>query len=203
MVNLRTLRSLAAAFSLILLGACASIVEGTTQTVTVNTDPAGATCKLNRGTTVVAVVNPTPGSVAIDKSKDDVSVICEKDGHQSSATAFGSEFQGMTFGNIIFGGLIGVAIDAGSGAMHKYPSEVTVVLPPNKFATAAERDAFFERQKTRVRSEADAEIAKINQQCGKDEPSRMACEEKAKKIDALREEKFSRFESQRLIARVE
>jgi hypothetical protein len=61
-----------------------------------------------------------------------------------------------------------VAIDAGSGAMHKYPAAVTVVLVPNKFATAAERDAFFERQKARVRSEADAEIAKINGQCGKD-----------------------------------
>jgi hypothetical protein len=87
--------------------------------------------------------------------------------------------------------------------MHKYPAEVTVVLPPNKFANAAEHDAFFERQKVRVRSEADAEIAKINQQCGKDDPSRASCEEKVKKIEALREEKLSRFESQRLIARVE
>ena len=37
-----------------------------------------------------------------------------------------SEFQAMTFGNILFGGLIGVVVDAASGATHEYPPLVTI-----------------------------------------------------------------------------
>ena len=38
----------------------------------------------------------------------------------------------MTFGNILFGGIIGVAVDASSGAMNEYPSSVTVRLIPEE-----------------------------------------------------------------------
>lgn len=54
------------------LAACASIVEGTDQSVTINTDPTGAKCELVRGGQTVAVVNPTPGTVQVDKSKDHI-----------------------------------------------------------------------------------------------------------------------------------
>jgi hypothetical protein len=55
-----------------------------------------------------------------------------------------SEFQAMTFGNILFGGLIGVVVDAASGATHEYPPLVTITLVPELFASIAERDAFYE-----------------------------------------------------------
>jgi hypothetical protein len=35
----------------------------------------------------------------------------------------------MSFGNILIGGVIGAAVDAGSGAMHHYPPPIVVVLP--------------------------------------------------------------------------
>ena len=108
----------------------------------------------------------------------------------------------MTSGNIIFGGLVGVAIDAGSGAMHLYPETVVVVLPPEKFPSESERDSFFQRQKTRVSDNAAAQITKVTQQCGKDEPSRLSCEEKTKRIEAARDAEIARFKSQRQIARV-
>lgn len=37
----------------------------------------------------------------------------------------------MAFGNIIVGGIIGGAIDAGTGAAYDYPSEITVELKKN------------------------------------------------------------------------
>ena len=46
----------------------------------------------------------------------------------------------MTFGNILIGGLIGVVIDASTGAMLKYSDSVTFVLVPVEFATASDRD---------------------------------------------------------------
>src|SRR4051812_10109461 len=118
---------------------CASIVEGTDQSVTVQTSPSGASCELKRDGTVIGVVNPTPGTITVDKSKNDIAVICKKDGYQDGSGAFSSEFQGMTFGNLLFGGIIGVAVDASSGAMHEYPASVTVVMAPNSFANSAER----------------------------------------------------------------
>lgn len=150
---------------LLLTSACASIVEGTTQTVTVSTDPSGAICELRRNGATVAVVNPTPGSVTLDKSRDHVSVECEKEGHQPAADSLASGFQGMTFGNILFGGFVGVAIDASSGAMHKYPPAITVVLPPEQFGSAEERDAWFARRAARIEEEAAAALAAVRREC--------------------------------------
>ncbi|MEQ9244480.1 MAG: hypothetical protein RLO21_00680 [Nitratireductor sp.] len=122
-----------AACGMALMGsACSTIVEGTDQTVTVATDPSGAACELTRGGETVGVVNPTPGSILVDKSSDNISVICSKDGYQDASGTLTSEFEGMTFGNILFGGIIGVAVDASSGAMNEYPSSVTVRLIPEE-----------------------------------------------------------------------
>ena len=51
-----------------------------------------------------------------------------EDGYQPTTTAASSSFTGTTFGNILAGGLIGVAVDAASGANSRYPSEVRVKL---------------------------------------------------------------------------
>ena len=90
------------------LGACATIVEGSDQTVTVITEPTGAICTLNRDGEAISVANPTPGTVSIDKSKDNISIICEKDGYFNGAASLSSDFKAMTFGNIIFGGVVGL-----------------------------------------------------------------------------------------------
>ena len=55
-----------------LLSGCATIMEGTGQSVTVSTDPAGAACTIDRAGTRLGQVNPTPGSLHIDKSKNDL-----------------------------------------------------------------------------------------------------------------------------------
>jgi membrane-associated protease RseP (regulator of RpoE activity) len=116
---------LAAAIS---LTGCATIMEGTGQSVTISTDPAGAACTVDRGGTRVGQVNPTPGSLRLDKSKDDLQVACTKDGFQTSTVSRSSKFVGTTFGNIIIGGLTGVLIDAVTGANFTYPSEIKVSL---------------------------------------------------------------------------
>jgi hypothetical protein len=46
--------------------------------------------------------------------------------------------------SILLGGLIGVAIDAGSGAMNDYEPSVTLTLIPSPFGSEAQRDALFE-----------------------------------------------------------
>jgi len=109
---------------LALLGACATLVNGTSQTVTVSTTPPAASCTLDRMGARVGAISATPGSVHLDKSKNDLSVTCSKEGFQTASVAHASSFSGATFGNIIAGGVIGVIVDAASGANYSYPADI-------------------------------------------------------------------------------
>jgi hypothetical protein len=115
----------------IMLTGCATLMEGTGQSVTISTDPAGAACTVDRAGTRLGQVNPTPGSLHIDKSKNDLQVACGKEGFSSSTVSESPKFVGTTFGNVLIGGLVGVAVDAASGANFEYPAEIKVSLAAN------------------------------------------------------------------------
>ena len=111
-----------------LLSACATIVNGSSQTVTVSTTPPGATCTVDRMGARIGAVAQTPGSVRLDKSKNDLSVTCGKPGFQTATVTKEPSFGGATFGNIIAGGVIGVVVDAASGANYEYPGDIRLEL---------------------------------------------------------------------------
>jgi hypothetical protein len=110
--------------------ACASITEGNKQSVSVTTAPvAGAGCSLtNDGGTYF--VTQTPGSVIVTRSAADMVITCKKDGHQDATVSVASVTKALAFGNIIAGGLIGAAIDRGTGAAFDYPAMITVPMMP-------------------------------------------------------------------------
>lgn len=115
------------------LSGCASIINGTSQPVSVNTaSVTGATCSLqsNKGTWYV---NKTPGSTMIHRGYGDLDVKCHKDGYLDGQQTVKSHAKPIVAGNIIFGilgGPIGVGVDAADGAAYDYPSNITV--PMNK-----------------------------------------------------------------------
>ncbi len=113
---------------LMLTTGCASITQGTTQSVSVVTDPPGAVCIITREGVQVGMVSPTPGTLRIDKSSRALDVRCTLDNHEPGLTTVPSSVQVMTAGNILAGGVIGLAIDAGTGAMHQYPPNVSMAL---------------------------------------------------------------------------
>ena len=131
-------------FPIILLSACATIVNGSSQTVTVSTAPPGATCTVDRMGARIGAIAQTPGSVRLDKSKNDLSVTCSKPGFQTATVTKAPSFGAATFGNIIAGGVVGVVVDAASGANYEYPgdirvdlaAEATPALPPLALAPA-------------------------------------------------------------------
>lgn len=117
--------------ALVNLGGCASITGGTNQVVSVETRDkgqaiAGAACTLTnpKGTFFVT----SPGTVTIHRAYDDLNVKCEKEGFQPGMVSAKSSTKGMAFGNILFGGVIGGAIDAGTGAAYDYPTLITVLM---------------------------------------------------------------------------
>lgn len=187
---------LAAAAALLIASGCASIVKGTNQSVTVNTEPPGANCLLSRDGQQIAVVNPTPGTIQVGKASGTISILCKKIGHQDAAGTLASSFQAMTFGNIIFGGIIGVAVDAASGAMHEYPPMVTVTLVPEQFASLRERDDFFDRLKASLLQESVEVKERTRAACTDN------CEAQFKAIEEGVARKLAEIESRRFSAKV-
>jgi hypothetical protein len=110
---------------------CASIVSGTNQSISVETRNKGmqvtnANCKLSndKGNWFVT----TPGSVVVNRSYNDLSIRCEKDGVEPGLLTAKSFTKGMAFGNILFGGFIGAGVDMASGAAYDYPSLFTIEM---------------------------------------------------------------------------
>jgi len=122
------LKAIAAVAALgVAVSGCATIVDGTKQSVSVSTTPAeGAACTLtnSEGTRYVN----SPGSVEVHKTKNDLTVTCKKNGYQPGSQVAVSNFGGATFGNIVAGGVIGAGIDAASGANYYYNTPIVVPL---------------------------------------------------------------------------
>lgn len=133
--------ALTATFAIFSLSACSSIIEGTSQEITVNTNPAGANCALEREGTVIARVSQTPASATVKKTKHDITIRCSKDGFQEATFLNKSGTAGATVGNILAGGGIGWAIDSASGADNKYDSPVNITLVPVGTAAPAPTSA--------------------------------------------------------------
>ncbi|TMJ29817.1 MAG: hypothetical protein E6G95_05995 [Alphaproteobacteria bacterium] len=113
----------------ILLSGCASIFEGTTQQISVNTTPAGARCTFWKNGGLIADIPSTPGAVTIRKSKDDLFIVCDKPGYVSASFVNRSGLAMATFANILTAGLAW-AVDSSRGADNKYQGEVNLALVP-------------------------------------------------------------------------
>jgi TonB family protein len=118
---------------------CATIVEGTTQPVSVSSAPEqGAQCTLvnSQGTWYLT----TPGSTTVHKTKTDLKVTCNKPGYEQGQVVAASHFGAATAGNVISGGLVGIGVDAASGANYHYDSPIVVTLGPRTTAPSASAD---------------------------------------------------------------
>ncbi|SFI86630.1 PEGA domain-containing protein [Albimonas pacifica] len=189
---------LVAALALAALAGCATITHGSTDTVSIDTRPSGASCTVTQGGAQVARVDPTPGTIMVPKSKHDLAVRCEKEGYQPAVGSVGSEFQAMTFGNIVFGGVIGVAVDAASGAMNDYEPMVTIALLPDRFESQGERDRFFDKLRDDYMAEAADTIARIKAACTAGDE----CTRQVEIAEQRRTERLVDIEAKRQQARV-
>lgn len=119
-----------AALAIATLSGCASIVDGSTQSLSVRSiasnghdvDDAHCTLTNNKGTWYTT----TPGTVSVHRSYDPLHVDCRKSPLEPGLATVASATKGMAFGNIIAGGIIGAAVDMSTGAAYDYPPLITV-----------------------------------------------------------------------------
>ena len=154
---IRKIQAAAAVFASICLSGCASIVSGTSQQITINTNPPGASCQYIRDGNVIGRVDQTPGTATIRKTKDDITVKCSKDGYQEASYFNHSGVEPMTYGNAVIGGVVGWGIDSAVGADNRYDDFVNVSMVPGLVATkpASNSNCTHEQQ-------VEARIARMN-----------------------------------------
>lgn len=110
------------------LQGCASIVSGSSQTLSVDTPGcAGARCELSNDKGKYFVPS-TPGTVTVNRSYNNLQVTCSREGATSDPLSVASTTKGMAFGNILFGGVIGAGVDIGTGAAYDYPQLISVAM---------------------------------------------------------------------------
>jgi hypothetical protein len=66
----------------------------------------------------------TPANITLPKSKHNVAVSCTAQCYSPGVSTLASHTEVMTAGDVVFGGLIGLGIDAASGAMNTYDPNV-------------------------------------------------------------------------------
>lgn len=122
--------------ALAILSGCASIVSDSQYPVSVITTPAGATFEVRNRAGDVIHSGTTPGSVTLKSGAgyfkgETYTIAFRKEGFADQQTTLNSSLDGWYWGNIVFGGLIGMlAVDPATGAMYKLPENTATSLTP-------------------------------------------------------------------------
>lgn len=119
------------------LTGCASVTGSTDQTISVQAFSQdkplqGAVCELenDKGKWFIT----TPGTVQIDRSNEDLLVICTKDSHDTGMANAVSTAGASVAGNVGLAllipivGIIGAVVDHSSGATYKYPTNIQIYM---------------------------------------------------------------------------
>jgi hypothetical protein len=113
-------------------GGCASVTRGTTENLSIVSTPPGAEATISGLDVPTACV--TPCAVVVKRNAD-ISVAFQKEGYQPQIIQLTKEVPATGAagfaGNILLGGLVGMGVDAVTGAAtdHK-PNPVAAILEP-------------------------------------------------------------------------
>lgn len=117
---------------------CGTIIQGTSQEVSVSSNPSGAAISING-----QQMGTTPASLNLSR-KDRHTVRLDLSGYQPYEMALSRGVSGWVWGNIVFGGIPGLAIDAISGGMYKLtPEQVTGEMRTTMGSSSLNRETLY------------------------------------------------------------
>lgn len=121
-----------------LMAGCASIMHGTTQGVGFSSTPTGALITVDN-----KPCGNTPTIVEL-RRKDTHIVKIEMPGYLPFEATITRSVSGWVWGNIVFGGLIGLAVDAITGGLYKLaPEQVSAVLQKKGMSSLYRDDTIY------------------------------------------------------------
>jgi uncharacterized protein YceK len=124
-------------YGLVVVG-CGTIMHSTTQGIGFASTPTGAAITVNNQT-----YGTTPTVVKLSR-KDTHIVKIELPGYQPFETTITRSLSGWVWGNIVFGGLVGLAVDAISGGLYKLsPEQVHATLSKEDIGLLHKQDAIY------------------------------------------------------------
>jgi hypothetical protein len=143
--------------SLFMMTACASIVTGRAQNVSVDTqgiNDAGCYLSNDKGRWDV---KKTPKVIELLDSYHNLDVVCVKNGYKKGKKTIASSTKGWLFGNLLLGPLfpVGMAVDIVNGAAYQYPDNISVAL--ESFPVAEVQKKVDEPKKVELFKEAAPE----------------------------------------------
>jgi len=96
---------------------CATIMHGTSQKIGISSSPTGAKVSVDN-----AVLGITPLFADLKRGDEHI-VTVELAGYQKTQLTITKSVSGWVWGNIIFGGLVGLAVDAITGGLYNLSPE--------------------------------------------------------------------------------
>lgn len=126
------------------LSGCASIFNGTTQSVTLSSAPDGATATVTNRAGLPVHSGPTPVTLQLSRGAgyfkaESYTVTFSKEGFVPKVVQLDARVSGWYIANILLGGAVGMlAVDPATGAMYTFPSTLAGALEPQaKTATSS------------------------------------------------------------------
>ena len=156
---------------------CASIISGTDQTIQVearseNKEVMDVHCELRNKEGKYKVV--APAAVVVERASDDLIIACKKEDLPEGLARADSGLNGVTFWNILLGGIIGLGVDAGTGAINDYPDLIIVQFGKNVFIE--DEDEFVEINEKEIYAK-DSPKKKTSQKVSSPEPEAKSTKE--------------------------
>jgi hypothetical protein len=125
-------------FSVLFLNSCATIINGSSQQINITSTPIDAKVFVDD-----QELGKTP-YVAKLKRKDNHIVKIELEGYKTEVITLNGETSGWFIGNCLFGGLIGMGIDALTGAMYRLePKEISKSLEKDSQQSINDKDMLY------------------------------------------------------------
>lgn len=123
---------------LLLLAGCATVMHGTRQSVSISSYPSDAEVWVDN-----QYIGKSPTIVEL-KRKENHHVKIELKGYQPYEIILSHQLSGWVFGNLVYGGVLGLAVDAISGGLYKLtPDQVQVEMQKENLGLAPKSDELY------------------------------------------------------------
>lgn len=138
------------------LQSCATLLTGTSDQITFNSQPEGAKV-FHKGIEKCT----TPCVIEMPRSMGAETLEMKAEGYEPKLFALNKEFNGVTLLNVLVGGIIGLGVDAASGAMMQYTDNVYTMDFANG-SMASQKAPKTKTSQTESKAQAQAEAPAQN-----------------------------------------